>query len=75
MATVISGYKVSHQMFKCFNCGRKSVSLNTSWLLEENRVLNEVEDDDLEDDLLLDSLELVENDWLAACAACGWLDS
>ena len=77
MATIISGSKVNSQMFKCYNCGHKTVSLGYS-LFEDNVKRANVEDDDLEDSGVTEKLEILEGlqeDWMATCANCGWSDN
>ena len=77
MATSISGSKVFNQMFKCFNCGRKSVSLQNDFLLHKSPLLNSIddEDEDLEDNEFLDDLKDLGDEWLATCRHCGWSDT
>ena len=74
MATIINSSKVSHQMFKCYNCGRKTVSLGSGLLVTELK-LEQIEDDDLDESSVLEALELLQDEWLATCNHCGWSDS
>ena len=78
MATIISGLKVNHQMYKCFNCGRKAVSLGNDYFELKNRESYPFEDDELnEKDVFSDSAEFNEfnDEWQATCHHCGWSDT
>ena len=77
MATTISGLKVNSQMFKCFNCGHKTVSLGYSMLTDTVKPAN-VEEDDLDVSVVTEKLEILEGlqeDWMATCSNCGWSDN
>ena len=74
MATNASQIRISHQMFKCYNCGRKTVSLGDNIFVTELE-LKTVEDDDLDKQSVLESLEFLSDEWLASCKYCGWSDS
>lgn len=75
MATNISGLKVYNQMFKCFNCGRMSVSLRNDSLLRKNVLENSVEDEELDNKEILDDLKELNEEWLASCSYCDWSDT
>lgn len=75
MAITISESKVLHQLFKCYNCGRKSVSLGTDdfkYIMTEKESTVESDVDETE---LLDDLTEVNDEWMATCSHCGWSDS
>ena len=75
MATTISGLKVNSQMYKCFYCGRKTVSLqNDSYVM--TKLLQNVNEDGLLDTReLLDNFKNLNEEWLATCQHCGWSDT
>ena len=76
MATIISGSKLHQQMFKCFNCGRKTVTLENDFSRELPNV--KIDDDDLDESAVkdvLEALESLQDEWLATCTHCGWSDN
>ena len=74
MATIITNSELFHQMFKCYNCGRKTVSLGND-VFFENIQLNNVDDDDLNEVTMVDTLDQIDDEWVATCRNCGWSDS
>lgn len=75
MATTISGLKVNSQMYKCFNCGRKTVSLKYDYEVTTNLSKNVDEEDLIDTKELLDNLKNMNDEWLATCQHCGWSDT
>ena len=78
MATIISGLKVNHQLFKCFNCGRKTVSLGNDYFQPFVNGNYAIEDDDPDErELLNETTEFSDflDEWQATCSHCGWSDS
>ena len=75
MATIIPGSKVYQQMFRCFNCGRKTVSLGNVIFMNEFTFQGQIEDDDLDEREFLEELTDQQIEWLATCKHCGWSDS
>lgn len=74
MATNVSQSKVAQQQFKCFNCGRKTVSLGNNIIVTEKELKNG-ENDDFDKESVLSLLKLLNDEWLASCTYCGWTDS
>ena len=83
MATIINSSKLAEQMFKCYNCGRKTVSSALSRQViknvEASPKLNIItflnSNNDLDEVSVLEALEALQDEWLASCKSCGWSDS